>query len=165
MNTRNIYGILLCYEDKPIRREKTKPQTTTVIMLWCWGLLSCPELYCDWSIHNQHFWKFSGVHGFLSLMVIDDCFLNYLDNLCNYDVSFNRLFHRTIAVWPLPLNIWQYCTENRYDYHLFLLVTAYSEISLYLLNPQFQSSHFDFYLRYRRAPFPENWGPDKTLRR
>ena len=135
MNTRNIYEILLCYEEKPIRCEKTKPQTTTVIMLWCWSLLSCPELYCDWSIHNQHSCKFSGVHGFLSLTVIDNCFHNYLDNLCNYDVYFNRRFHRTIAVWPLPSNIWQYCTENRYDYHLLLLVTTYSEISLYLFNP------------------------------
>ena len=22
--------------------------------LWFWGLLACPELYCDWSLHNQH---------------------------------------------------------------------------------------------------------------
>ena len=159
MNSRNIYGILSCYEEKPIRREKTKPQTATVISLWCWDLLSCSELYCDWSLHNEHSWKISGVHGFLSLTVIDNCFHNYFDNLCNYDVSFNRPFHRTIAVWPLPLNIWQYCTENRYDDHLFLLVTAYSEILLYLFNPQFQSSHCDFYLRCPRAPFPEKLGP------
>ena len=59
-----------CYcvaRNKPIRREITKPQTATVISLWFWGLLTCPELYCDWPVHNQHSWNFSGVHGFLSL--------------------------------------------------------------------------------------------------
>ena len=62
-----------CYcvaRNKPIRREKTKPQTTTVINLCFWGLLAYPELYCDWPVHNQHSWNFSGVHGFLSLTVI-----------------------------------------------------------------------------------------------
>ena len=34
-----------------------------------WILLACPELYCDWSLHNQHSWNVSGVHGFLSLTV------------------------------------------------------------------------------------------------
>ena len=61
-----------CYcvaRNKPIRREITKPQTATIISLWFWGLLACPELYCDWPVHNQHSWKFSGVHGFLSLTV------------------------------------------------------------------------------------------------
>ena len=159
MNTRNVYGVLLCYEEKPIRRAKTKPQTATVISLWFSGLLSCPELYCDRSLHNQHSWKFSGVHSFLSLTVIDNCFRKYFDNLCNYDVSFNRPFHRTIAVWPLPLNIWQYCTENRYDDHLLLLVSTYSEISLYLFNPQFQSSYWDFYLRCLRVPSPDKQEP------
>ena len=47
-----------------MRREKTKPQTATVITLWFCTLLACPELYCDWPVHNQHSWKFSGVHGF-----------------------------------------------------------------------------------------------------
>ena len=61
-----------CYcvaRNKPIRREITKPQTATVISLWFWGLLACPELYCDWPVHNQHSWNFSGVHSFLSLTV------------------------------------------------------------------------------------------------
>ena len=62
-----------CYcaaRNKPVRREITKPQTETVNSLWFWGLLKCPELYCDWSVHNQHSWNFSGVHGFpLSLTV------------------------------------------------------------------------------------------------
>ena len=61
-----------CYcvaRNKPIRRKITKPQTATVISLWFRGLLTCPELYCDWPVHNQHSWNFSGVHGFLSLTV------------------------------------------------------------------------------------------------
>ena len=36
-----------CYcvvRNKPIRREIIKPQTATVISLWFWGLLVCPEL-------------------------------------------------------------------------------------------------------------------------
>ena len=44
-----------------------------VIRFWFWGLLACPELYYDWSLHNQHSWKFSGVHGFLSLTVTMLC--------------------------------------------------------------------------------------------
>ena len=52
-----------------MRREKTKPQTATIISLWFWGLLTCPELYCDWPVHNQHSWNFSGVHFFWSLTV------------------------------------------------------------------------------------------------
>ena len=65
-----------CYcvaRNKPIRRKITKPQTATVISLWFRGLLTCPELYCDWPVHNQHSWNFSGVHGFLSLTVINCC--------------------------------------------------------------------------------------------
>ena len=61
-----------CYcvaRNKPIRREITKPQTATVISLWFWGFLAYPELYCNWPVHNQHSWNFSGVHGFLSLTV------------------------------------------------------------------------------------------------
>ena len=64
-----------CYcvaRNKPIRRKITKPQTATVISLWFRGLLTCPELYCDWPVHNQHSWNFSGVHGFLSLTVKPD---------------------------------------------------------------------------------------------
>ena len=41
-----------------------------VISLWFWGLLACPELYCDWSPRNKHSWNFSGVHGFPSFTVI-----------------------------------------------------------------------------------------------
>ena len=55
---------------KPIRHDKTKLQTATVISLWFWGLLACPELYRVWSLHNQHSWNFSHRHGFLSLTVI-----------------------------------------------------------------------------------------------
>ena len=54
-----------CYCDarnKPMRCEITKPQTALVICLWFWGLLAYPELYCDWPEHDQHSWKFSGVH-------------------------------------------------------------------------------------------------------
>ena len=55
VNTRNINGMLLCVaRKKPIRREKTKPQTATVISLWFSGLLACPELYFDWALDNQH---------------------------------------------------------------------------------------------------------------
>ena len=65
-----------CYCDarnKPIRCKITKPQTASAISLWFWGLLAYPELYCDWPLHNQHSWNFSGVHGFLSLTVIQHC--------------------------------------------------------------------------------------------
>ena len=61
-----------CYcivRNKPIRHKITKLQTATVISLF-WGLLAYPELYCDWPVHNQHSWNFSGVYGFLSLTVI-----------------------------------------------------------------------------------------------
>ena len=61
-----------CYylaRNKPIRCEITKPQTATVISLWFWALLTYPQLYCDWLVHNQHSRNFSGVHGFLSLTV------------------------------------------------------------------------------------------------
>ena len=62
-----------CYcvvRNKPIRCEITKLQTATVISLWFWGLLACPELYCDWPVHNQHSWNFSGVQGVLSMTVM-----------------------------------------------------------------------------------------------
>ena len=62
-----------CYcvvRNKPIRHEITKLRTAAVISLWFWGLLACPELYCDWPVHNQHSQNFSGVHGFLSLTVL-----------------------------------------------------------------------------------------------
>ena len=49
---------------QPIRHEKTKLQTATVISLRFWGLLVSPEHYCDWSPHNQHSWNVSCVHGF-----------------------------------------------------------------------------------------------------
>ena len=65
-----------CYcvaRNKPTRCVITKPRTATVIKLWFWGLLAYPELYCDWSVHNQHSWNFWGVHGLLSLTVIIYC--------------------------------------------------------------------------------------------
>ena len=55
--------------NKPIRREKTILQTATVTSLWFWDLFVYPELFCDWPVHNQHSWNFSGVHGLLSLTV------------------------------------------------------------------------------------------------
>ena len=33
------------------------------------GIEACPELYCDWSPHNEHSLKFSVAHGFLSFTV------------------------------------------------------------------------------------------------
>ena len=62
-----------CYrvtKKKPIRCEKSKPKTAMVISLWFWGLFAKPGLCCDWSLHNQHSWNISGVHGFLSKAVI-----------------------------------------------------------------------------------------------
>ena len=62
-----------CYcvvRNKPIKCEITKPQTATVISLWFWGLLACPEFFCDGPVHNQHSHNFSGVHSFLSLTVV-----------------------------------------------------------------------------------------------
>ena len=59
MNTRNInFTEYYCVaKKKPMRREKTKLQTARVIInfsLWFCGLLSRPELYCDWSLHNKY---------------------------------------------------------------------------------------------------------------
>ena len=71
VNTRNIYGMSYCVaRNKPLRSEISKPPTATVISLWFWGFLVYPELYCDWPVHNQHSWNFSGVHSFLSLTVM-----------------------------------------------------------------------------------------------
>lgn len=64
-----------CYcvtKKKPIRCEKSKPQTAMVISLWFWCLFACPGPCCDWSLHNQQSWNISGVHGFLSKAV--NCF-------------------------------------------------------------------------------------------
>ena len=61
-----------CYyiaKRKPIRHEEPKLQTATVVSLWFCGFLACPELHCDWSLHNQHSWNFSAIHSFLSLTV------------------------------------------------------------------------------------------------
>ena len=55
--------------NKPIRWGKTILQTATVTSLWFWDLLVYPELFCDWPVHNQDSWNFSGVHGVLSLTV------------------------------------------------------------------------------------------------
>ena len=49
---------------KPISREETELQTaTSSISGFQCGLLACSEIYCDWSLQNQHSWNFSGVHG------------------------------------------------------------------------------------------------------
>ena len=61
-----------CYcvaRDKPI--YKVQDNFKLVISLWFWGLFAYPSLYCDWPVHNQHSWNFSGVPGFLSLTVTD----------------------------------------------------------------------------------------------
>ena len=56
--TQKIFTECYCVaRKKPIRNVKTTPQTETVISLWFWGLLACPEL-CDWWQHNQHSQKF-----------------------------------------------------------------------------------------------------------
>ena len=34
-------------------RQKTKPQTAIVVSLCFCSLLARPELYCNWSVHNQ----------------------------------------------------------------------------------------------------------------
>ena len=76
--------LMECYcvaRKKPIRREKTKPQTATVISFWFWGLLACPELYFDWALDNQHSWNISGVHGFLSLIVIFSQHCSFLQQI------------------------------------------------------------------------------------
>ena len=38
---------------KPTRRGKSKPQTATTISLQFWGLLTCAQLYCDWSLLHK----------------------------------------------------------------------------------------------------------------
>ena len=47
---------------KPIRHEKTKPQTEMVISLWFRSLLAHPKI--NWQLHNQNSWNFSGVFWF-----------------------------------------------------------------------------------------------------
>ena len=37
------------------------------ISLWFWGLLACPDLCCNGSLHNKTSWDISGVHSFRSL--------------------------------------------------------------------------------------------------
>ena len=76
VNTRNIMECYCVARNKPVRHEITKLQTATVkitvavsLCRYFWGLLVYLERYCDWPVHNQHSWKFSGVHGFLSLKV------------------------------------------------------------------------------------------------
>ena len=51
MNTRNIYGMLLCYENQAKRREIT--YTQTAISLWFRVLLA----YSYWPVHNPAFLK------------------------------------------------------------------------------------------------------------
>lgn len=56
VKTREIYATLMqCNEEiRLAARKLIKLQTATVISLSFWGLLACPELYCDWSVHNFH---------------------------------------------------------------------------------------------------------------
>ena len=118
--------LMACYcvaRKKPIRREKTKPQTATVISLWFWGLLACPELYFDWALDNKHSWNISGVRGFLSLIVTN----YYLSSVfCNQkwkistDINFLRvdLLH---IFWSSMHGEWS-------------LINMPNRILLYLLN-------------------------------
>ena len=39
--------------------------------------VTCPELHCDWSLHNQHSRNFSAIHIFLSLTVIKFAMYTY----------------------------------------------------------------------------------------
>ena len=61
-----LWNVIVLKEINQLR-EITKLQTAMVISLWFWGLLAYPKLYCDWPVHNQHSWNFSGVQGFMSL--------------------------------------------------------------------------------------------------
>jgi len=68
--TQEIFMECFCVaKRKPIRHEKPKPQTTRIVSLGFCGLLTCLELHCDWSLHNQLSWNFSAIHGFLRLTV------------------------------------------------------------------------------------------------
>ena len=112
-----------CYCDarnKPIRCKITKPQTASAISLWFWGLLAYPELYCDWPLHNQHSWNFSGVHGFLSLTVTlkpDNKILNNT-NWQQWSTPTNS------AVWPLPYA----CAQPYHPFNIFFYYQRKQEL-------------------------------------
>ena len=96
---------MACYcvaRNKLIRLEITKPQPATVTSLWFWGLLACPELYCDWPVHNQHSWNLFGVHGFLSLTVNRprNCliFLKICMACCLYLLNYRILWGETFTI-------------------------------------------------------------------
>ena len=74
-----------------LRHEVTKPQTATVISLWFWGLLAYPERYSDWPVHNQHSWKISVVHGFLSFSA-----KVHVVMYCQYLKSINQSVNQSI---------------------------------------------------------------------
>lgn len=46
-----------------MRKLNCKQQHNKLVSGFHCGLLTCPEIYCDWSLHNQHSGNFSGVHG------------------------------------------------------------------------------------------------------
>ena len=50
-------------------RKQNHKQKLTVISLWFWDLLTCPELSCDRSLNNQQSCNISGIHNFPSLAV------------------------------------------------------------------------------------------------
>ena len=53
--TPQIFKEFYCAQRKQlIRHEKIRQQTPTVISLLFWGLLACPKLHCDWSLHNEY---------------------------------------------------------------------------------------------------------------
>lgn len=64
VNTRNISGILLFQEKKPIKHEKTEPQARSSISLWFCGQFTCLDLCCHRSQHNKYSWDISSLHGF-----------------------------------------------------------------------------------------------------
>ena len=108
-----------CYcvaRNKPIRRKITKPQTATVISLWFRGLLTCPELYCDWPVHNQHSWNFSGVHSFLSLTVKKNSLkLKMLGPLCNQTVNL-KTYTKTLYYSILKLKDGPFILQHNKGY-------------------------------------------------
>jgi len=76
-----------CYceaRKKPIRHQKTKPQTAPVVCGFL-GLLARHELYCDWSVHKKPVWIKSRACVFLTCVVkIDPSseVLLWLSNSC-----------------------------------------------------------------------------------
>ena len=46
-----------------MRKLNCKQQHNKLVSGFQCGFLACTEIYCDWSLHNQHSRNFSGVHG------------------------------------------------------------------------------------------------------